>query len=102
MRKLLMTGISTAFAAALFAAPASAQFQFGYDDDDDNYGGGVTIEIPIYEEDDYDEDDDEDDYSGGGGDHADWCDERYQTYDRSTNLYYYAPGKQRECDSPHD
>jgi hypothetical protein len=101
MRKLLMSGVATAFAAALFAAPASAQFEFGYDDDDDDYGGGITIEVPVYEEPDDDEDEDDDDYSGGG-DHEDWCDNQYQTYDRGTNLYYYAPGKQRECNSPYD
>lgn len=102
MRKLLMTGVATAFAAVLFAAPAGAQFQFGYDDDDDDYGGGVTIEVPIYDDDDNDYEDD-DDYDGGyGNDHVTWCKNHYQTYDEDTDLYYYAAGKQRHCNSPHD
>lgn len=33
--------------------------------------------------------------------HVHWCKNRYQTYNASTNLYYYAPGLQRHCVSPY-
>ncbi|MHA1158797.1 MAG: hypothetical protein ACTSP2_08655 [Alphaproteobacteria bacterium] len=33
--------------------------------------------------------------------HVQWCEDRFQTYDTTTDLYYYAPGKQRHCASPY-
>ena len=33
--------------------------------------------------------------------HVNWCESRYQTYDRSTDLYFYKPGQQRRCRSPY-
>jgi hypothetical protein len=109
MKKLLATGVATLFAATLLAAtavPASAGgFSIGigaggYDSDDDwdddwDDDSDIVIEVPTYTED--DDDDDEEMNS----DHREWCENEYKTYDAETNLYYYAVGKQRECDSPY-
>jgi hypothetical protein len=101
MRKLLATGFAILAAAtvAVTAAPASAfsiGFGGGYGDWDDHYwpDDGVYIEFDV---DDYDYDDS---YSSWDA-HVEYCEERYQTYDPDTNLYYYAVGEQTECDSPH-
>jgi hypothetical protein len=121
MKRVLATSVATVLSAVLFAAaPApviagGVSFEFGggdydvdpfdygggydYDDDDDD-DSGITIQIEPpdvdVDEDDDDGDDDEDDL------HVAWCHNHYQTYDESTNLYYYAIGKQRECNSPYD
>ena len=103
MRKLLATGFAILAAAtvAVTAAPASAfsigfGTDFGYGDWDDHHwhDDGVYIEFDV---DDYDYDDS---YSSWDA-HVEYCEERYQTYDPDTNLYYYAVGQQTECDSPH-
>lgn len=104
MRKILALGAAAAFAAfslTMTAVPASAggiSFGFGGGDWDDDYGGGIVLEfdtedmyVPEVEyETDYDSDDR----------HTDWCESQYQTYDEDTDLYFYAPGKQRQCISP--
>lgn len=33
--------------------------------------------------------------------HIQWCEAKYRTYNRHTDLYYYKPGKQRHCRSPY-
>ena len=33
--------------------------------------------------------------------HVSWCQSRYRTYNRSTDLYFYKPGQQRRCRSPY-
>lgn len=33
--------------------------------------------------------------------HVHWCQARYRTYNKYTDLYYYVPGKQRHCQSPY-
>ena len=105
MKKLLATGFAIVAAAtvAITAAPASAfsigfGSDFGHGDWDDHYwhDDGVYIEFDV---DDYDYDYD-DSYSNWDA-HVDYCEERYQTYDPDTNLYYYAVGEQTECDSPY-
>ena len=35
------------------------------------------------------------------GSHVHWCESRYRTYNRYTDLYFYEPGKQRRCRSPY-
>ncbi|HEX9905552.1 MAG TPA: hypothetical protein VGA77_11360 [Propylenella sp.] len=37
-----------------------------------------------------------------GNAHVQWCAGAYVTYNPATNLYFYAPGKQRHCDSPYN
>ena len=105
MRKIATLGVAAVFAALTFtAATAPAQaggisFGFGgYDDygwdndwDDDDYG--IVVEI---DPDDYVVDEDEDD----GDYHVSWCKSHYQTYDEDTDMYFYAPGKQKYCNSP--
>jgi hypothetical protein len=34
--------------------------------------------------------------------HVNWCSSHYVTYNPSTDLYFYAPGKQRHCNSPYN
>ena len=33
--------------------------------------------------------------------HVSWCEAKYRTYNRYTDLYYYKPGLQRHCVSPY-
>lgn len=33
--------------------------------------------------------------------HIHWCKSHYKTYNPDTDLYYYAPGLQRQCVSPY-
>ena len=106
MKKIATLGVAAVFAALTFtavSAPAQAggiSFGFGgYDDDfgfdhwDDDDDYGIVVEI---DPDDYivDEDDDDDSY------HVSWCKSHYQTYDEDTDMYFYAPGKQKHCNSP--
>jgi hypothetical protein len=106
MKKLLALGTAAAFAVlslTMTAVPASAggiSFGFGgFDSDwDDDYDSGIVLEFDtddIYVPDvEYEVEDDADDR------HVDWCEAQYQTYDEDTDMYYYAPGKQRQCISP--
>jgi hypothetical protein len=108
MMKIATLGVAAVFAALTFtAATAPAQaggisFGFGdYDDDfgfDSDYGWddddyGIVVEI---DPEDYvmDGDEDDDDY------HVTWCKNHFQTYDEDTDMYFYAPGKQKHCNSP--
>lgn len=102
MRKFVTLGIAAVFAAlplAMTTMPANAggiSFgfgDFGYDgydhwDDDD----GIVIELDT-------DDIDIDDVSDMDR-HTEWCEDQYQTYDEDTDLYFYAPGKQKQCISP--
>jgi len=112
MMKFATLGVAAVFAALTFTAVTTAPAQaggisfgfgggdYGWDSDygwdDDDYGG-IVVEIDpedfIVEED--DDDDDDDDSS-----HVSWCKRQYQTYDEDTDMYFYAPGKQRHCNSP--
>jgi len=110
MRKILVTASAALFATlAVAALPTSASaggisvgFGYGYggyNDDWYDYHHGVVVEVPIVvEDDDYDDYDDYDDEDSDA--HTEWCEENYKTYDEDTNLYFYKPGKQKECVSP--
>lgn len=107
MRKILATATATAViagaAVATTAAPANAgglSFGFGWGHHGwghhgwghpwhRRHGFDVVVEVPITET--YVETEDA---------HTRWCEETFRTYDPVTNLYFYKPGKQRECISP--
>lgn len=97
MSKLLTTGIAAIFSIGMLtmvAAPANA-FGFGFGG---GHHHGIDFEFDLDDLPDLDvSDDDDDDVTDA---HTEWCDAHYKTYDEDTNLYYYAPGKQRECVSP--
>ncbi len=110
MRKILAAAIATTLIAAasvaVTAAPANAGgIYVGIGGWGSGWGPGYgyygyhhprVVAVPVYE-------DDYDDYDTGGlpEAHVDWCDDHYQTYDEDTNLYFYKPGKQRQCVSPY-
>ena len=109
MNRLLTASAATLLTIASIAAstaPASAgsvYFGFGgghgpwfdgYDpwDNHSGYNSGIYVDVsPVIVD--------------GGSDwdaHVDWCEDQYQTYDPSTDLYFYAPGKQKRCNSPYN
>jgi hypothetical protein len=102
MRKTRAIGLAAALATAMLAASAASAGTFyfgfggnhgwghhGWDDDADVY-----VDVPVYVGPDYDEEDDDR--------HVAWCENQYDSYDEDTDTYYYAPGKQRRCNSPYD
>jgi hypothetical protein len=38
----------------------------------------------------------------GGSAHTRWCEQRYRTYDPSTDMFYAQPGVRQYCHSPYD
>lgn len=108
MRKIFATAIATSMiaAASIAATPASAG-GFGLYVGGYGWGGGyhhgwghhyapeIYVDVePSYSEPVYAE--------TAGDPHTAWCIDRFQTYDPQTDLYFYAPGKQRHCNSPYN
>jgi hypothetical protein len=98
MRKFVTLGIAAVFAAlplAMTTMPANAggiSFGFGGYGYDDWYDDDIVIELDV-------DDIDIDDVSDMDR-HTEWCEDHFQTYDEDTDLYFYAPGKQKHCESP--
>lgn len=103
MMKIATLGAAAVFAALTFtAATAPAQaggMSFGLGGlggHDSDFGVEFEIEPEDFIVEEVEEVDEDSDLS----DHVAWCSERYQTYNEETDMYFYAPGKQRRCVSP--
>jgi hypothetical protein len=101
MRKIFAAAIATtviAAASVAATAPASAgSFNlhiggFGWGNP---YYGGYYTPAPVYVA-------PAPVYTGGWQAHVNWCSNHYVTYNPATDLYFYAPGKQKHCNSPYN
>ena len=96
-RKLAAAGLSLALAAATMSASAVPAKADGLG----SFLGGLFVGVVVTDYLHTQVNNSPSLFSSRTSKHVHWCEARYKTYNRYTDLYYYKVGKQRHCVSPY-